>query len=400
VLDMNKVLVCRAGLLPYSETFIREQLLAYSRWRPVLVGTHRVEPGLPVEGLELRLLHSATPTLRSRLFKRLLRELHVAPPGAARRLRAECAALAHVHFGTDAVDYWPLLRKLDLPLVVTLHGFDINIHKEEWQRVHGSLADRRYPERLLQLSRQRGVHFVAVSEAIRRRAIDYGIAAEAITVRYIGIDRARFAFSGVPVTARRPRVLYVGRLVEKKGGELLIGAFARVKHAVPTAELVMVGDGPLGARFRERAARERVPVEFLGSVSSEEVKRQIDAARVFCLPSITAANGDAEGLPISILEAQSCGVPVVTSARGGVTEGIIPGATGFAFAEGDATALGDRLIELLRDDALAAAMSTAGPRFIAEKFDIVSCTRGLEDLYDAQLRRSSAPTGVLAEAGL
>jgi len=85
------------------------------------------------------------------------------------------------------------------------------------------------------------------------------------------------------VTARPRRVLYVGRLVEKKGGELLIRAMARVQEAVPGAELVMAGDGPLAARFRALAAQERVAVQFLGSVSSEEVKRQIDTARVFCL---------------------------------------------------------------------------------------------------------------------
>jgi glycosyltransferase involved in cell wall biosynthesis len=395
---MNKVLVCRAGLLPYSETFIREQLLAYSRWKPILVGTHRVEPGLPVDGLELRLLHSATPTLPSRLFKRALRELHVAPPGAVRKLRAENAALVHVHFGTDAVDYWPLVKQLNLPVMVTLHGFDINIHKEEWQRDRGSLASRRYPARLLAMSRQRGVHFVAVSEAIRRRAIEYGIAPDAITVRYIGIDRRRFAFSGVPLAARPRRILYVGRLVEKKGGELLIRAFARVRAQVPDAELVMAGDGPLENRFRAAAAQAAVAVQFLGSVASEEVKRQIDCARVFCLPSITAANGDAEGLPISILEAQACGVPVVTSARGGVTEGIIPGVTGFGFAEGDVVALGDRLLQLLRDDPLALSMSDAAPRFIAEKFDINQCTRALEDLYDAQRGACAQPIGTLDEA--
>lgn len=395
---MNKVLVCRAGLLPYSETFIREQLMAYSRWQPILVGTHRVEPGLPIDGLQVRLLHNATPTLRSRLFKRVLRELHLAPPGGLRRLREENAALVHVHFGTDAVDYWPLLKRLNLPVMVTLHGFDINIHKEEWQRDRSSLASRRYPARLVAMSREPGVHFVAVSEAIRRRAIDYGIAPNAITVRYIGIDRRRFAFSGVPLTSRPRRILYVGRLVEKKGGELLIRAFARVRAQLPDAELVMAGDGPLESRFRAAAAQAGVAVQFLGSVSSDEVKRQIDSARVFCLPSITAANGDAEGLPISILEAQACGVPVVTSARGGVTEGIIPGVTGFGFAEGDVAALGERLLQLLRDDALAMSMSAAAPGFIAEKFDIAHCTRALEDLYDAQRGDSAWPIGHLDEA--
>ena len=396
---MNKVLVCRAGLLPYSETFIREQLLAYSRWNPVLVGTHRVEPGLPVDGIELRLLHSATPTLRSRIYKRALRELHVAAPGATRRLRAENAALVHVHFGTDAVDYWPLLRRLNLPVVVTLHGFDINVHKHEWQRDRTSFANRLYPGRLLAMSRQRGVHFVAVSESIRQRAIAYGIAPESITVRYIGVDRARFSFSGAPLADRARRILYVGRLVEKKGGELLIRAFAQVRSQVPRAELVMAGDGPLGARFRELAAQLGVGVQFLGSVSSAEVKRQFDSARVFCLPSVTAANGDAEGLPISILEAQACGVPVVTSARGGVTEGIIPGVTGFAFAEGDVAALSERLIKLLQDDALATSMSAAAIAFVADRFDIGHCTRGLEDLYDAQLREYAPPAGMLAAVG-
>ncbi len=396
---MNKVLVCRAGLLPYSETFIREQLLAYSRWKPVLVGTHRVEPGLSVEGIDLRLLHSATPTLRSRLYKRVLRELRVAPPGGARLLRAQNAALVHVHFGTDAVDYWPLLRRLNLPVIVTLHGFDINVHEHVWQRDRTSLANRFYPARLRALSRQRGVHFVAVSEAIRQRAIEFGIAPEVISVRYIGVDRKRFAFSGKPIGARPRRILHVGRLVEKKGGELLIRAFAQVRQQVPDAELVMVGDGPLGARFREVASQLGGGVRFLGSVSSEEVKRQFDHARVFCLPSVTAANGDAEGLPISILEAQACGVPVVTSARGGATEGILPGVTGFAFPEGDIAALGERLIKLLQDDTLATFMSASATAFIADRFDIVQCTRALEDLYDAQLREFAPAAGILAEVG-
>ncbi len=394
---MNKVLVCRAGLLPYSETFIREQLLAYSRWKPVLVGTHRVEPGLPVDGLDLRLLHNATPTLPSRLYKRVLRELHVAPPGAAQRLRGEKAALVHVHFGTDAVDYWPLLEKLGLPVVVTLHGFDINVHKHEWRRSRTSLANRRYPDRLVALSKQRGVHFVAVSEAIRQRAIDYGIAPESITVRYIGVDRTRFAFSGTAVAARPKRILYVGRLVEKKGGELLIRAFADVRKRVPDAELVIAGDGPLESRFREVASQLGVNVNFLGSVSSAAVKRHIDDARVFCLPSVTAANGDAEGLPISILEAQACGVPVVTSARGGATEGILPGVTGFAFPEGDVAALGEKLTRLLQDDLLATFMSASAVAFIADRFDIHHCTRALEDLYDALLREHAPATGMFAE---
>jgi glycosyltransferase involved in cell wall biosynthesis len=105
-------------------------------------------------------------------------------------------------------------------------------------------------------------------------------------------------------------------------------------------------------------------------------------ARLLCLPSITAANGDAEGLPIVILEAQASGTPVVTSARGGATEGIVDGETGLAFAEGDVDALAGHLRRLLRDDAMADAFAAAGPEHIARHFDIRNCSRRLERIYD------------------
>jgi glycosyltransferase involved in cell wall biosynthesis len=172
---------------------------------------------------------------------------------------------------------------------------------------------------LLALAAQDRVHFIAVSEAIRRRAVEYGIPPERISVRYIGIDLSRFRFGGRPLCKRRRRILYVGRMVEKKGGALLLRAYARVRATISDAELVMIGDGPLLGSYAKLADELNVPVSFLGNLPSSEVKQQIDEARVFCLPSITASNGDAEGLAIVILEAQACGVPVVTSARGGAT---------------------------------------------------------------------------------
>src|ERR1019366_3200949 len=103
---------------------------------------------------------------------------------------------------------------------------------------------------------------------------------------------------------------------------------------------------------------------------------------VFCLPSVTALNGDAEGLPIVLLEAQASGIPVVTSALGGNHEGIVHGETGFTFAERDVDELAARVSELLVDDQLATRMGAAGPTFVARKFDMRLCTRDLESLYD------------------
>ena len=383
---MKKVLVFKSDLLPYSETFIKEQALAYKRWIPVLVGSHRLA-GLSLEGLEVRLLRRFPHNLIAKAYWKLLREFDVAPPRAVIKVKRERASLVHVHFGNEAVAFWPIIRKLRLPVVVTLHGADINTYREWWEAREG-VAGRKYPERLLAIARESDVSFIAVSEAIRHRAIEYGIPGDKITVQYIGIDTSRFRSSGPPINQRGQKILYVGRMIEKKGGQFLVQAFARVRAAVPEAELEMVGDGPALDSLKNLAVELSVPIQFPGSLSSAAVKERLDKSRVFCLPSITAKNGDAEGLGIVLLEAQACGLPVVTSARGGATEGVLDGTTGFAFAERDVPSLADKLVRLLKDDALAMSMSEAGPQFIASRFDIRQCTCELEAYYDSLLGES------------
>lgn len=383
-------LVFRTCLLPLSETFIRNQVLALKRWRARLIGLRYTE-GLELAPLHCQLLSTGAKRPIPRLVRTALRELNLPPPGVRQHLQSLNPAVAHVHFGTDLVALWPMLNRLQVPIITTLHGYDINIDPEFWRR--GWRSSRKYPQRLLAISRDSRVRFVAVSEAIKRRAIEFGLPADRVAVRYIGVDTRQFAPGGAPVGVRRPRILFVGRMVEKKGAAILIQAFADVRRQVADAELVMIGDGPLLDHCRSLAASLRVPVEFLGAVSHERVKQEMDQARVFCLPSITAANGDAEGLSIAIVEAQAAGVPVVTSARGGAGEAIDDGVTGYAFPEGDRTALASALVRLLRDDALAGEMSVAARDRACRLFDLHDCTASLEALYEQSvqsLRRQDA----------
>lgn len=378
---MKKVIVYRNSLLPYSETFIRTQVLSYRRWHAVLAGAERL-PGSNLEGLTTLLLGKGRPSISGRVFRRVRERIGYAAPSVVAQLDREAAQLAHVHFGTDAVRIWPVLRRLKIPVFVTLHGYDINTYKEWWEQGHGGRGRRTYPKKLLAMADNADVTFVAVSEAIRQRAIDFGIPGEKVFTKHIGVDVSRFTPGGLPILKRKRQVLYVGRMVEKKGGSILIEAFARVRQEVPTARLIMAGDGPLLGEFKRLARRLKVPVTFMGKTPTKEVKRQIDKSRVFCLPSIIARNGDAEGLPISVLEAQACGVPVATSARGGATEGIRHGRTGFAFQEGDVHALEAALLRLLSDDTLVAQMSEAAQAHVRARFDLRKCTAALEELYD------------------
>ena len=376
-----RVVVFRADLLPVSETFIKDQILALSQWDAVLTGLRQVH-GLDISRLRSKILSGWAPHRLSRRVTAAFRELDLAPWGMTGQLSRLAGDIIHVHFGVDLVAIWPVLRRLGRPVVTTLHGWDVNIRKEHWYK--RGYVDRQYPDRLLSIAAHPRVTFVAVSEALARRAVQFGIPREKIVVKHIGVDAARFTPTGVPVTERRQRILYVGRMFEKKGGPILIRAFAQVCAHVPGAELVMIGDGPLLHPCRQLAESLQLPVRFMGACPAATVRQQLAEARVFCLPSIVAQNGDAEGLPISLLEAQACGVPVVTSASGNA-EAVMDGVTGFCFPEQDIDALSARLTRLLCDDELALSMSAAGPKFIAERFDIRRCTRALEDLYQSLL---------------
>lgn len=377
---MRTVLVYRSALLARSEVFIRDQAKTCTRWRTVLIGRTRLDD-LSLDGLPVRILGRRPEDLPRRITSKLRNVLGW--PDGVSLLRQGKPALLHAHFGPDAVEAWTLARALNIPLLATLHGFDIMTNRDWWESGRGGAGMRNYPTALARLAAQPNVRFIAVSDAVQRAAVAFGLPAAKIDVRYIGIDPEKFAPGPFPIAQRPRRVLFVGRLVEKKGASLLLEAMSKIKEKVPRSEVVVVGDGPLRGTVEALARQKNLLARFTGALSHEDVGRELANARVFCLPSIRAANGDAEGFGLVLLEAQAAGVPVVSSAIGGAEEGLLDGRTGFRVAEGDVDALSDRLARLLTDDNLAATMAAEGPLFVRSYFDIRQCTAALEDLYDA-----------------
>ena len=122
----RRVLVFRRDLLTLSETFVRQHVLGLREWQATLVGHRRVPDGLDLTGLAAHLVGAGGGRLAWSAFRL------IGWPGSAplRALRRIGAALVHVHVATDAVSAWPWLRSLDLPMVITLHGYDITIDSE------------------------------------------------------------------------------------------------------------------------------------------------------------------------------------------------------------------------------------------------------------------------------
>lgn len=373
------VVVYKSRLLPYSETFIREQVRMLSGWHGILAGDRMVKKGLALDGLDVRLLG-----YRHRITQRvagLTSPYLIWSWPRLRALKAERADLLHIHFATDAYRIWPLARQLNLPTLITLHGYDINTYRSWWEAGNGGRMMRAFPAGLLKLAQDPRVRFIAVSRAIRQSAIDFGLPEEKITIRHIGVDTERFVPGPKPLAQRRD-ILYVGRLVEKKGCRYLLQAFEQIQQDFPQYRLVIVGSGPLEAELKSYAQERGVRATFLGALPTEQVRQCLDETRVLCLPSITANNGDAEGLGIVILEAQASGVPVITSARGGAQEGIVHGQTGFAHDEKDVAAIRQGLAALLGSDELATRFGQRGRENVVATMDIAACNLQLEELYE------------------
>ncbi|QSB22734.1 glycosyltransferase family 4 protein [Curtobacterium sp. 24E2] len=156
------------------------------------------------------------------------------------------------------------------------------------------------------------------------------------------------------------RVLFVGRLVEKKGATVLLDALDRMTEQ--PAEVAVVGDGPLRAQLEARAGS---VVTFLGARGKEALAAEYATASIALYPSVPAANGDRDGLPVALLEAMSAGCAIVASAVPGIVDVIEDGVNGLLVAPGDADALASAVDRLLADPQLAERLGRAAAQTAA-----------------------------------
>jgi colanic acid/amylovoran biosynthesis glycosyltransferase len=357
--------IVRSALFNASETFVRDHAAGLRRYRSLLVG---------LEGRA-----NAPPAILPRGPAGALRARLLGLGSFAPRLRPHRPVLVHAHFGPDGLLALPLAERLGVPLVTTLHGYDVS-RSDRSLFLSGRLSWIRYV-----LMRRRlmegGRLFLAVSDAVRQRAVARGYPAERTLTHHNGVDLRRFRAGA----ATPGLILHVGRLVEKKGTKLLLDAFAEAKRTWPGASLAILGDGPLRPVLERRAAALALgdSVRFLGALSHEETAAWMSRAWLLAVPSLAAPDGDSEGLPQVVLEAAASSLPVVGSGHAGIPEAVEDGRSGFIVPEGDAGTLARRLAELLASPELRRCMG-ASARTVAEtRFDSRRQIDRLETLYDS-----------------
>ncbi len=179
-----------------------------------------------------------------------------------------------------------------------------------------------------------------------------------------------------------PRILFTGRLIQRKGVEYLLRAAPRVLAALP-AKFIITGDGD------QRAALERLcdelalrdHVEFLGFVSNERLNEEYAQCDLWVNPSVVDDRGDTEGLGVGAIEAYAHGKPVVCSAVGGIPDAVVHEVTGLLVPQKDPARLAEAILALLRDPQRAQRMAAAGMEFARERFCWSRITERLEQIY-------------------
>nr|ADE10238.1 glycosyl transferase [Actinoplanes liguriensis] len=357
----RRVAIWRSSMLPGSETFVRNQADALTRWTPAYVGAVRHESVLSRPD-DVIAFPGGKGFLRLRLTG--------ASPQLQKTISAVRPNLVHAHFGGDGWLVSHSAQQLGVPLAVTVHGHDVTR-----QPSSPGAKGVRY-RRNLQTVFTRASLVIAVSEVIRGQAIRWGADPAKVKVHYTGIAVPPEQPEEVP---KRWDVVFIGRFVAKKGVDDLLTALAAVESR-PRA--LLIGDGELMTAMRARAEQLGVDVTFAGSRTPEQVRRHLLESRLLACPSKTAPDGDTEGLPTTILEAAALGLPVVATRHSGIPEAVIDGETGLLSPEADPAALAVSLTRLLGDEDLQRRLGARARRHVTAHFDLVEQTRRLEDLYD------------------
>ncbi|MFI5249499.1 MAG: glycosyltransferase [Gemmatimonadales bacterium] len=379
---MTDVGIFRLRFPVSTETFIREQMRALTRYRPIVFAREwngRSAASATVPSAQAIVIGGRGRNIASRAA-RIGYAISATPRIFGARTTLPRVSLIHAHFAPDATYAVPLAKWLRVPLIATFHGWDVTIADRALLRKPSVTVGHYLLTRAA--LRSHGSAFVAVSDYIRDRLLALGYPPDRVVRHYIGVDIDKFA----PADGERSEryVLNTARHRAQKGIDTLLRAFARVAPRHPDVTLVQVGSGERTAELRRLATSLGIAgrVRFLGDQSHDAVRALTQRATVFAMTGQTTDTGQQEALGLVLNEASACAVPVVATRHGGMPEAVRDGETGILADERDDVAIGSALDTLLGNPELAARMGRQGRTFVTEVFNLRTQTAALEQLYD------------------
>jgi len=341
----------------FSETFIQEHINRLSGNKTVLYGG-----AFPVYDEDGNYLIKSKIGLLSYLIQKKIfkkQNIKIRTNSLVSYLKTNKIDVVFAEYGMVGASVAEACRMANVPLVIQFHGADVH-HKPTMKKYH-DLYLRAF---------EYASAFIAVSKDMVKELIKLGAPADKVFYNPCGVNTAMF----VPVNVEKSKhnFLAVGRFVNKKAPLATIKAFKLVSDEVPNAHLWMVGRGPL------LEAAEQLTVDigltgqitFAGVLPSEQIAELMKQMRCFVQHSVTSADGDMEGTPVTILEAAASALPIVSTTHAGIKEAVIDGVTGFLVAEHDVKAMAEKMTFMVSSPQFAAQMGMAGREHMIKNYEL------------------------------
>ncbi len=229
-----------------------------------------------------------------------------------------------------------------------------------------------------------GELFLPVSNDLKKRIIALGCDPKKIKVLHSGIDCSKFNFKERHIENGEPmKLATIARFVEMKGLSYAIEAVASLITSGYSITYNIIGDGVLRSELEALIKSFGVEhhIHLLGWKNHEEVVALLNDSHLLIAPSVTAKNGETEGIPNAVKEAMALGMPVLSTHHSGLPELVENGVSGYLVPERDASALKKCLSHLSKHPELWPQMGKAGRQHIEKEFDITQLNNNLESLY-------------------
>ena len=335
----------------YSETFIKAQidflpanLVVYGGWLPIYYGNNNN-------------INNKYKIKLNQFFKLVFnRNIFSHVPDFVSLLKKHKIDVVLAQYGPAGVQLMEICNKANVSLIVHFHGFDAS------EKDTLSLYEKAYQQMFVEAKK-----IIAVSQAMKSKLISLGCAENKIALIPCGPNILFFE--------NKPKFISntffaIGRFVDKKAPYLTLMAFNELLKEFPNAKLKMAGIGELlnTCKNMVKAWKIQDNVAFLGVIKPEETRAEMQNALAFLQHSVIADNGDSEGTPVAVLEAQAAALPVISTYHAGIPDIVIDNETGFLVQETDVFSMKEAMKKILMDKELAKRLGENGRERIKENF--------------------------------
>jgi colanic acid/amylovoran biosynthesis glycosyltransferase len=381
-------------LLPPAVSFIRNQVMSHITYTPHIIYKESIDSPL---AREIRSAHEClfleehkerlTLKISEFLYDRFRRITPQDVHSILTFLHARGISVLHFHYGTDAGMYLDVIKSSPVPKLVSFYGYDCSSFPRSY------LGFGRY-----YLSHVfRNIDYVlAMSEDMRDDLVGLGCPEAKVIVHYYGTDVRNFKHDREYRERGHVTLLIVSSLDEKKGHRYILDALQQLEPSLQARiRLRIVGSGPLEGELKRFVNSNglRDIVTFVGprKYLSHEFLQEFYDADIFIHPSVTAPNGDKEGIPGAIIEAMATGLPVIATYHAGIPHVVRHQETGLLVAEKDVGALSECIRRLVLDAGVRKTIGLKAQDDAQNRLDLEDKEIELEDIYDFVIENHKIP---------